>query len=181
MATRGHTVATRDHLFDPPQPKRVKKTWFQIKANKILHELLVDGTIPLNAEEMGPREVYQYDPEFSKWPYENFRTNLNNLRIKARNQDDIAEADHAALLRDCTHYPILTHNAAGVLRWEGSEAEAMMKLDVRRYLDCGATHKEIFASRALYASYGLKRVRGHIHQEIKRLKLNKSHYGTRRL
>jgi hypothetical protein len=85
------------------------------------------------------------------------------------------------MLQDRLHYPIPTHNAAGVLRWEGSEAEAMMKLDVRRYLDDKTTPEEIFASRAVYTCYGLKKVRGHIHQEIKRLKLNKTRYGTRRL
>ena len=174
-------MATRDDLFDPPKPKPEKDTWYYSKAKKLLQQLLTDGIIPLSSEEMGPRAVYDYHPEFSKFPYERFRANLSRLRSSTRTASNIGKSDHAALLQDRVHYPIPTHNTAGVLRWAGSEAEAMMKLDVRRYLDDGATPEEIFASRAVYQSYGLKKVRGHIHQEIKRLKMNKSHYGTCRL
>ena len=174
-------MATRDYLFDQPKPKPEKDTWYHSKAKKLLQQLLTDGTIPLSSEEMGPRAVYDSHPEFSKFPYERFRANLARLRSSTGTEINVGKSDHTALLQDRVHYPIPTHNAAGVLRWAGSEAEAMMKLDVHRYLDDGTKPEEIFASRAVYQPFGLKKVREHIHQEIKRLKMNKSHYGTRRL
>jgi hypothetical protein len=112
--------------------------------------------------------------------YLNFRNNLSNLRAEARTKSMAGKSDHAALLQDRAQYPVPTHNAAGVLRWAGSEAEEMMKLDVRRYLDDGVQPKEIFASRAVYQCHGLKKVREHMHQEIKRIKFNRSYYGRDR-
>ena len=176
-------MTTKDDLFEPsrPRPSHFKKdsTWRSSKAKKLLQQLLADGTIPLSGREMGSREVYDYHPEFSVFPYEPFPGRLSKLRSDARTKSNEGKSDLAALIQDRAQYPCPTHNAAGVLRWEGSEAEAMLKLDVSNHLHEQMTPMELYYSRAMYQLYKLEKFRGHIHQEIKRRKFIRHYYGNR--
>ena len=53
-------------------------------------------------------------------------------------------------------------NANGLLRWEASEAEEMLKLDVSNQLHERMTPKEVYHSRAVYQQNTLKKFCGHI-------------------
>ena len=115
---------------------------------KLLKKFLADGTIPLNDRVMGSKDVYYFDPEFASFPYEPyFVDHLTRLLSEARRGDKTGKSDHAAMIQDRAHYPCQPRNAAGALRWEGSEAEEMMELDVCKYLDDGMTPFEIYHSR----------------------------------
>ena len=61
--------------------------WKDSAAKEQLKQDLLDGTIPLDSSEMGPRAVYELEnrPEFRKFVYEKFRTNLNSLRKRKFN------------------------------------------------------------------------------------------------
>jgi hypothetical protein len=81
-------MTTKDHLFEPsrPRPLHSKKdsTWRTSKAKTLLQQLLPDGTIPLSGREMGSREVYDSNREFSVFPYEPFHRRFSQLRTEAR-------------------------------------------------------------------------------------------------
>ena len=175
-------MTTKDDLFEPsrPRPLHFKKdsTWRTSKAKKLLQQLLADGTIPLSGREMGSREVYDYAPEFSVFPYEPFPRRLSQLRSEARTKSNEGKSDNDALIQDRAHYPCPTHNTNGVLRWEASEAEEMLKLDISNHLHELMTPMELYHSRAVYQLYNLKKFRGHIHQEIKRRKFIRHYYGN---
>ena len=109
---------------------------------------------------MGSREVYDSNPEFSVFPYESFPRRLSQLRSEARTKSNEGKSDHDALIQDRAHFPCPTHNANGVLRWEASEAEEMLKLDVSNHLHERMTPKELYHSRAVYQLYNLKSFEG---------------------
>jgi len=76
--------------------------WKDSAAKEQLKQDLLDGTIPLNSSEMGPRAVYKLEncPEFCEFEYEKFRTNLNSLQKSIREKRDRAASDSVALARD---------------------------------------------------------------------------------
>ena len=124
-------MTTKDDLFEPPRPRpshsKKDSAWRTSKAKKLLQQLLADGTIPLSGREMGSREVYDSNPEFSAFPFQPFPRRLSKLRSEARTKGDTGKSDLTALIQDRAHYPCPTQNAAGVLRWKGSEAQQMLK------------------------------------------------------
>ena len=86
------------------------------------------------------------------FPYEPFPRCLSQLCTEARNK---GKSDHDALIHDCAHYTGPTHNANGVFRWEASEAEEMLKLDVSNQLHERMTPKELYHLRSVYQQYTL--------------------------
>ena len=79
------------------------------------------------------------------------------------------KSDHSVVIQDWAHHhPCTMHNAVGVLRCKGSEAEEMVKLDVCKNLDAnGMTQVEIYHWHAMYKLNKLMTFCGHIHQAIK--------------
>jgi hypothetical protein len=60
------------------QPK--KERWSnRTKAHKMLKEGLQDGTIDANQK---PKEVYDCNPEFLKYPLQSFRSAFNRLKAE---------------------------------------------------------------------------------------------------
>ena len=98
-------MTAKDDLFEPSRqrPLHVKKdsTWRTSKAKKILQQLLADGTIPLSGWEMGSREVFDYAPEFSVFPYELFPRRLSQLCSEACTKSNEGKSDNDVLIQDC--------------------------------------------------------------------------------
>lgn len=175
-------MITSDHLFEPSRPQKLansknNSTWRTSEAKKLLEQYLRDGTIPLSGREMGSQEVYRFHPSFAEYPYESFPKRLAKLRSEARTKTRSANSEIDALNQDRAHFPVQAESANGILRWEGSDAEALLKLDVANQLHEKMTPRELYHSREVYQLYKLKKFRGHIHQEVKRGKFIKSYYG----
>lgn len=140
--------------------------WKGSKAKELLQEDLVSGKIPLDATEMGPQVVYCQRTEFADIEYTKFRDRLRDLRKKIKQENAFASYDAAALARDRKIYPKAEHNHRGEPRWEGSEAERLLRLD----MDEGK-HKimkpiKLYHSRSEYnENYPLTVFRKHIGQE----------------
>ena len=119
----------------------------------------------MDSSEMPPRDVYLYRPEFTAFPYDNFRTNLNNLRKAIAKLQDSALWDSQALARDRKLFPRPDKNFRGEPQWHGSDAEALLKQDVTDGKQKTMKPKDLYKSRNEYQVYPLHIFRGHIDQE----------------
>ena len=110
---------------DDPRPK--PPPWRTSLAKKLLTQDIIDHKAPAC---MAPYDVYLMRANYWLWKYENFRSNLNNLR-KAIAKDQQRAADDAAFLgKDLEVNPLPEDIPQGYSRWNGSEAERLLKLDV---------------------------------------------------
>ena len=163
-----------------PKKKEELTSWKSSMAKKILERDLISGAIPLDAKLMKPKEVYQRHPEFSDFAYDRFPSRLRDLRRQITDKSTSATLDQAALAHDRQLYPKATHNHRGEPRWEGSEAEQLLRLD----MDAGK-HKimkpqELYNSRKEFSNnYPLKVFQKHIDQEERRRKML-AYYATKK-
>lgn len=143
------------------------KGWRNSTAKRQLECDLIRGTIPLDANVMGAREVHSKRAVFQTFPYEQFRDRLNDLRKAIKKKMDSANADAVALQRDRQLFPTLTHDENGRRRWEGSDAERLLKVDMKNDLHNMMRPKALYELRWEYSQFDLQTFRGHIHQAKK--------------
>ena len=148
--------------------KEKELEWKNSKAKKLLWKDLMNEDIPLDAHEMSPEDVYLQRPEFSDFPYEQFRDRLNYLRKRIIEDKKLSASDSAALAHDRRIHPKKATNHRGEPRWEGSEAERLLKLDMDNKKHEVMKPKKLHQSRKeYYENYPLSVFRGHIYQEEK--------------
>jgi hypothetical protein len=143
------------------------EAWLNSLAKAQLYRDLVDGTIPLNSEDMAPSQVYAFRAMFQEYEYPKFRTNLNNLRKKVRTDISIAAVGNAALAHDRQLFPKRTHNHRGEPRWDNSAARAHLKADMDLGLHIGVKPSDLRGTRDSYQLYKPLTFAKHIHQEIR--------------
>jgi hypothetical protein len=154
-------------------------TWRYSEARRLLEQDLRSGVIPLHGGEMTVEECYTQRPEFSDFAFESFARRLQALRKQCTAKNNRSVADTAAFAHDCALLARKQDDAPGVLlRWDGSEAERVLKLDVANGLHINLTPKNFHRSRPEYQVFSLKVFRGHIYQELKRRKFITSYYGS---
>jgi hypothetical protein len=140
--------------------------WKNSEAKHLLERDLLDGTIPLLSDDMGPKEVFQQREQFAEFDYKNFRSNLSNLRKQIIEKKERAISESAALARDRMIYPRATHNHRGEPRWDGSEAEWQLKKDMDDGKHKTMKPELLYRSREVfYLNYSLTVWRKHIEQE----------------
>ena len=101
----------------------------------------------------------------SMFPFENFRSNLRSLRKKVGEKRQRAIEEEAALDHDRNLFPMSAYNQGGQPRWEGSNAEGLLKLDMNQGLHSILTPRELWGSRVEYQLFTRKVFRKHIYQE----------------
>jgi hypothetical protein len=141
------------------------KGWRDSKAKSLLKKDLVDGTIPLSNAEMDAVDVYLSRVEFTEFRFENFRSNLRALRKKIKEKKRLACEEKAALEHDRILFPKCLVNSKGEPRWEGSNAEQQLKLDMDQGYHNVMTKRELWESRAEYMIFSSKIFRKHVYQE----------------
>lgn len=170
-----------EHIFGPSVPSRTRPVtavaWNKSEAKRLLEQDLASGIIPVNGGEMGSREVYASRSEYAAFPIDVFTRRLASLRSIARGQNARRASDTAALMHDLQLHPQATHNSNGIPRWEGSDAERLLKDDITNGLHTQMTPLALYTTRAEYQLFTLDQFRGHIYQENKRRKFITSYYG----
>jgi hypothetical protein len=111
--------------------------------------------------------VYQQRPEFAQYPYEQFRDRLRELRKKNTKKQNHASFDSKALAHDRRIYPKKEANEKGEPRWEGSDAERLLKLDFDNGKHINVNPKDLYASQKEYKEFSLEVFRKHVCQEEK--------------
>jgi len=153
--------------------------WEHSDAKKLLKGDLLSGKIPLDGEGMTPQEAYLQRPEFiaSDPKYKRFPNRLRALREQLIAKNDRADEDREALLHDRKLHPIPERNHRGELRWEGSEVQRLLRLDMDSGKHKTMKPSELYQSREEYndkdKGYPLEVFRQHIHQEVRKRKFDK--------
>jgi hypothetical protein len=142
-----------------------KKALRSSKAKSLLTEDLVNDTIPLSNDEMDAYDVYLSRVEFTEFAFENFRSNLRTLRKKIGEKRLLALEEAEALEHDRNLFPLSEFDQRGQPRWEGSDAERLLKLDMDEGYHSILKPRELWGSRGEYQVFTRKVFRKHIYQE----------------
>jgi hypothetical protein len=160
----------------PPKKKKddPPPVWRNSMAKKLLEEDLKSGRIPIDHD---PEDVYLQRTEFFDFEYEHFRARLRDLRDVMINHLDRAASDSAALAHDrqAACYPKPTHDHRGKLRWEGGEAERLLRIDMENGKHKRMKPELLHITRGEYQHYTLPVFRCHIDQEVRRQKFRNYH------
>jgi hypothetical protein len=139
--------------------------WKESEAKRLLREDIISGAV--NAS-MAAKDVYEMRPEYKKWPYNNFQTNLRNLRKAIVNS-------YERMLEDCEAYghdlALLTTLRAGtenlqVVPWHKSDAKRLLKQDVDDGKHKAMKPEALYNMREEYQVFSLETFRNHIYQEV---------------
>ena len=153
--------------------------WQDSKTKEKLVADLVSGHVPIKAKDMKPEVVYNLPDRFElfhKFPYEQFRNNLNRLRKTHQALFSYAKSDYEALMRDRTLHPKKTVDNRGKPVWDESEAQFFLRQDrkaARQAMEQGIeplSNEQLYASRSAYQRFDKKTFLQHIDQE-RRLEL----------
>ena len=172
-------TATRQE--ESAMPRKKNELWQNSKAKKLLLQDLCMGTIPLDSKTMPPCEVYRQRPEFAEFDgnYKNFPGRLRTARQQIIHKNNCSASDSAALAHDRQIYPKTANNHRGEPRWEGSETEQLLRLDIDASRHKAMSPQQLYQSRKeYYDNYSLSVFRQHIYQEEKRRKFL-AHFGSR--
>lgn len=140
------------------------ETWGKSEAKKLLAKDIIEGHV---TEDMKWQDVFWYRPEYSTTTHHLFSGRLKRLFKQISDAEKRAASDDAALAHDRALFPIASHNYRGELRWEGSAAQAWLKLDVRDGKHNQQKPKELYETRAAYREFPLTVFRVHIFQEVR--------------
>jgi hypothetical protein len=131
-----------------PEVKAVP--WQHSEAKKILTSDILDGT---TTADMSARQVFATREELYAPYKKNFSTNLRNLRKSLKSLQDRADEDQEAVLHDLEAFPRSTVNARGHRRFDGSEAQRLLKHTFDNGEDEGLLPKEIWLTRLEYQGH----------------------------
>ena len=153
------------------------ETWRNSVARQLLEQDIMNGRIPLTNAEMTARVVHSLRPEFLQLPFASFPRRLQALRASCKDRLDRGINDAAAYEHDLQFDQRPTFATLGLPRWEGSDAQRLLKIDITDSLHLQMRPQQLHASRHEYQVFTLTTFRGHIHQEVKRRKFISTFYG----
>lgn len=139
--------------------------WRFSEAKKILLNDIISQEVP---DDMDAWDVYFSREIYWLWPFDNFKTNIKNLRAAVARDIQRARADHAALLHDLKKNPLpetVVTGSGTYPRWNGSEAERLLKLDIDEGWHLIMTPSDLQSTKEEYKEYPLRVFAKHIHQE----------------
>lgn len=147
--------------------------WQGSDAKNMIAQDIIDGHIPpyptaINVEEIF-EELYSGHPYFDNFPFDRtrYRGRIQSLRKAVQKHSGWATFDDQALLHDLGLRPPAARNVRGQLRWDGSEAQRLLPIDIanKKHLEeAFNTPKKLWASNIEYLKFDLNVFRGHIDQ-----------------
>jgi hypothetical protein len=155
-----------------------KESWRDHPLRAFLEAELLNYNIPLDANDMGPTEVWEtyYDREDAAHLFDGmvfgkeFKRRLATLRTQVRASLDRAAEDQLAFDVHRRNFPYQPFDAQGHRNWHGSRAEELLEEDLAEGLYPDMKPSELYATRAEYQEFTLDVFRGHIHQCIQTAK-----------
>jgi len=165
MATR-KTKATKEQR---PPASLNNADWRYSKAKQLVSQDLIDGLIPLeghfDAKEIF-KEHYEGHEFFKNFPFdqERYTARIERIRKAIAKLQTWAEYDSQKLLEDLAKQPRPEKNIRGELRWDGSEAQELLKLDMEHGLHLQMKPSKLRDTRAAYKLFGIRVFQQHIDQ-----------------
>ncbi|MEL7343110.1 MAG: hypothetical protein AAGM67_21680, partial [Bacteroidota bacterium] len=150
------------------QFKEPKVKWKKSTAQKILFEMLLEGTIPDSKEDvsMSLEHIYSLHPDFALYDFALFRDRLAKLRDTLQNMNQRARDDLAAFnTYKLNHKPSLTSHK-GYIQWQGSTSRELLLDDLADGKDQLMSPQELWQSRPeYYDEFPLHAFRSKLEQE----------------
>lgn len=119
---------------------------------------------------MPPMLVYQMHDEFKPYKYENFTTNLSNLRASVKKNLTRMQSDCLAYGNDITLLMQLRADNPVQLPpypiWHKHKAKRLLKKDIDNNKHIGKAPADLHKERPEYQEFPLKVFRKHIYQEL---------------
>ena len=150
-----------------------KAAWVSSEARKLIAQDIIDGHIPSFGEPFDTEEVfnrlYAGNAFFDDFPYdkERYKNRIVSLQTTIYTWGHWAKFDDEALMHDLALVgPPPERNIRGQLRWDGSAAQAQLKIDVDNKIDKQfETPKKFWKSNPVYyLHHDLTVFRKHIDQ-----------------
>lgn len=138
---------------------RWEKSW----AKEILRQAVYNGDI---TTEHSYDEIHAWHPEVQSTDRSKLPGRMRGLREQVLVDSDEADKDALALAHDRKLYKVPTHNYRGEPRWEGSDAQKKLKMEIAQGVHLTMSPAD-FACRAVFQDYPEDVIREHIYQEIK--------------
>jgi hypothetical protein len=145
--------------------------WKDSKAKTVLREDIISGFVPSS---MTAKDIYHDECDgrkalYTLYKFENFTTNLRNLRKTIATLQKLASEDSAALERELLLYPESNMDPRGYPRWNRSKAQSSLEQDVTAII-AGSLEKKLprtlHMSRAEYMLFPLTVFRDHYYKEL---------------
>ena len=148
--------------------------WKHSKAKIFLQQAFRDNIIPLDyskeAGGLGPKHVWDTycanDPSFEGMAYNSiFTRRLADVAENHKKKNKRSSEDEEAYKQYRAAHPVRTHNDFGFPRWQGSEAERLLKKDMSEGKHVGLKPQEFRLTRPQFLAIPLPIFRDHIYQE----------------
>lgn len=140
-----------------------EEKWKDSEAKHLLREDIISGVV---SGSMAAKDVYDMRPEYKKWAFKNFQTNLRNLRKNISNNYARMLADREAYEHDRALLRVLRASNPPDVPWHKSEAKKILKQDIDDGKHKQMKPEELHGMREEYQAFPLKKFRNHIYQEI---------------
>ena len=146
--------------------------WATSKARELLKKDLLEGKVPLfPTTGVSTEQIYAMRPEFAEYAYEKFPSRLSSLRGAVRKRLKRADDDRASFERYVQNHTISHFNHAGLIQYQGSDAQEFLKNDIELGLHLRQSKQALWASRPeYYLNFPLHVFRDKLQQEIRTAK-----------
>jgi hypothetical protein len=149
--------------------KRDETKWRESTAKELLVQDLISGKIPLEGKR-DAKKHYNSRPEFQRFEYKNFRTNLQTQRSLIINDKASAQFDIDAVARHERICPAKSHNNRGEPQWVGSTAEGLLRVDMAAGKHLRMTPMQLYMSKDEYQVHKEEVFRKRIYQSERKRK-----------
>jgi hypothetical protein len=166
LKVTGRKAELIDRLLGREMPTVRKKKipkWVGSKARAGLLRMLKDKKSHVHKKT--PAELYESDPAFKDYEYENFKTNLRTLRALAKTQNEIIKMNDHEIWKESIACPRNETTLRGHIHWDTSAAPSLLREDVISGMAEKIKPKALHQSRAEYRVFPLDTFRKHIFQE----------------
>ena len=165
-----------------PPKNQVKQSWQKSDGKELLMADLRSGTIALRGKGDADK-IYKLRAEFGGDDIDDkrkFPHRLRTARLKTEMLNNLSDFDVVAISHDRAIFPIKVANHETEPRWDGSQAQVLLRNDVSAKLHHNMKPQELHRLRTEYSEFSLTKFREHIYQEERRQKYIKDKYSRNR-
>jgi len=159
--------------------KQKDDDWLHSEGRRLLESDLQSNRI---CDATDWRTVYHLRPEFAvgETPEEALRLfegRLYRARQRHKRQRNLAASELAMLQHDRQQHPVpTTDRRTGEPRWDGSEAQRLLKIDVKNKVHETMSRTAFYNSRPEYQEFSKATIDRKVPQEVSRIKFVNQYY-----
>jgi hypothetical protein len=150
--------------------------WRTSDAKKLLVELYKDKHSWIHL--CTPEQIYNTEPLFKQYKWENFQSNFNRLMDKLDLEEECVEYDRMALAQYKRKHPRTPQTNRGEPFWDGHPAQEMLKAFVQQQdkdwkeqrLERKQMPAELHATQTAYQEFTIATFANHYYREMRTLR-----------